>query len=185
MSLIDQIYAEPKSLSVSQMIEEKYQAALPHLDAAQIAVMEDLRIASSPRSQEYIARSRPFLGAHPHWESNKPTTETTHRRVRGIVNELRVKHHIAILSDRRGYWLARSIEDAEAFLDEMERQARASAKSYMITFHAMTKAINGLRPRDTVGLFDFNESIPATSNEPDVQAGHLTGPIAPPPTSKP
>lgn len=177
---IDQIYAEPKhELSVSQMVEQKYQEAKPHLDAAEIAVMEDLRIASSPRSQAYIARSRPFLGAHPRWEIEKPSQETTLRRVRAIINTLRVKHHIAILADRRGYWLARNLEEAETFLDSMEEQARAAAKSYMVTFNAMKRAIGGLRDRE-LNLFDI---LPSSSLYAVDSRGRLMEPIAPPPTA--
>lgn len=166
--------------TVRQMVEEKFQLARPKLDDAELAVMEDLRIATSPITQAYIARSRPFLGAHPHWEENKPTQETTHRRVRAIINGLRVNHHIAILADRRGYWLARDLGEAEIFLDDMEREARASAKSYMVTFHAMSKAIDGLRPRDTTSLFDFGMSFFDLAEEANTP-GRLAGPIAPPP----
>lgn len=172
---VDEIYKQGgRSVSVTLMIEEKFQLARPNLDAAELAVMEDLRIASHPISQAYIARSRPFLGAHPHWEGNRPSQETTLRRVRSIINSLRVKHHIAILADRRGYWLARNLEEAETFLDAMEEQARSAAKSYMVTFHAMSKSIDGLRPRDGVGLFEEEEVG-------EELLGHLTGVIGPPP----
>ena len=113
-------------------------------------------------TQVQIARSEPYLGQHPQFERH-PTSGTSLRRVRQIIHDLKVKHRIVIVSDVKGYWIPETLKEAETYLDSMERQARSSAKSYMVTAAVMTEAIAGLKPRNM--LFDLtgeeNEQLQA------------------------
>jgi hypothetical protein len=92
--------------------------------------------------QDEIAEHARWLGAHPVHEAHRAERhQTTLRRVRGVVHELRTRHGVPVLSQAggrgAGYYLPESTADAEAFLRRKEREARAAARSFMVTYHAL------------------------------------------------
>jgi hypothetical protein len=98
-----------------------------------------------PITQRGIVKSKPWLGCHPKHEAEVVANrfESTTRRVRSIIRALRVAHKLPILADSKGYYLPKDDGEAKAYLERMEREARARAKASVETYHAM---------RDTLGL---------------------------------
>lgn len=90
-------------------------------------------------SQAQIAASQPWIGSHP--EYDKTTYETTLRQVRQVIRDLRVKHGVPIVSDRDGYFIPRTDEEASAYLNAMEREVRARAASSLETYRAMQASL--------------------------------------------
>lgn len=88
-------------------------------------------------------RSQTFLAKHTRVGSSRhehPQVESTLRRVRQVIRELRVDHHIPICSDRNGYWLPTKSIEIERYLSELEREAKARARSSMVTYHSVKTA---------------------------------------------
>jgi hypothetical protein len=94
-------------------------------------------------TQLQIARAAPQLGSHEKHEGYM-SMDSTLRKIRQIVRDLVMKHGLHILSDGKGYWIKQSQEEAEKYMKIFERQAKASAKSYMQRYHVMSKVF-GIR----------------------------------------
>lgn len=96
-----------------------------------------------PITQRDIAKAQPWLGCHPTHEKDIVLNEfeTTTRKVREVIRALRVKRQIPILSDKRGYYLPRSNAEAAAFLDRMEREAKARAASSIETYESLNNTL--------------------------------------------
>lgn len=80
-----------------------------------------------------------FVGSHEKYE-NYPVKESTLRKVRFLIRELRMKHNLFILSDEEGYWLMKERSEAVDYIERMERIAKATTRGYFDTFRAMQKA---------------------------------------------
>lgn len=98
-------------------------------------------ICMGPVRQRDIAY-RVALWKHEVHEEHIQTGETTLRKVRQVIRDLRIKYGAPILSDRRGYWIPTTKEEVELYLTKMEREAQAQAKSWMITYNTMKKNFN-------------------------------------------
>ena len=109
-------------------------------------------------TQRDIARTERWLGCHPAHESDVVADrwETTTRRVRGIVRDLRVRHDLPVIDYRDGYTLPSTMEEAEEFLRRKEREARARAASSIETYHALNRSL-GVRSE----AFDQLSLLPA------------------------
>lgn len=130
----------------SESVEKIIEAALPDLSPEERAVVEIIRGASSggvSATQNDIAKSKPWIGAHPKHEGHLPAThETTLRRVREIVRRLRLDRGLPILSDRDGYRFPGSLEECKKYLARLEREAKARAWSSLETYRGMSKVLN-------------------------------------------
>jgi len=99
----------------------------------------DLIVNSGGRiTQLDIARKAPSLGSHERHEGYL-SMESTLRKVRQIIRDLRIKNGLFILSDRKGYWIMRNDEEKREYLTRLEKQARASAKAYHVTYECMKR----------------------------------------------
>lgn len=103
-------------------------------DAAVLQVI----LSSDSITQKQIAERLPHLGSH----AKDPllTIDSTTRKVRSIVRRLRIKNKIPIIAGRRGYYVPVRDEDMKAYLNSMEREAKARAKSSIETYQAMREA---------------------------------------------
>jgi hypothetical protein len=92
-----------------------------------------------PITQRTIARSASWLGCHPQHEADLRLRdgETTLRKVRQVVRDLRLNHYAPILSHVKGYWLATHVQQIKDEAVRLERTARAAAKALLITFHTL------------------------------------------------
>ena len=99
----------------------------------------DLIVNSGSRiTQLEIARKAPSLGSHERHEGYL-SMESTLRKVRAIIRDLRIKNGLFILSDRRGYWIMKSDSEKREYLQRLEKTAKASAKAYYVTYEAMKR----------------------------------------------
>ena len=99
----------------------------------------DLIVNSNGRiTQLDIARKAPSLGSHERHEGYL-SMESTLRKVRQIIRDLRIKNGLFILSDRKGYWIMKSPEEKIEYLTRLEKQAKASAKAYFVTYECMKR----------------------------------------------
>ena len=90
-------------------------------------------------TQLQIAR-KVWVGCHEKFEGYDKPKESTLRKVRQIIHDLRMKHGLQILSDRKGYYIMKKgdIDDAKRFIDELEMTAKAQAKSYFARYKKMS-----------------------------------------------
>jgi len=99
----------------------------------------DLIVNSDGRiTQLDIARKAPSLGSHERHEGYL-TLDSTLRKVRQIIRDLRIKNGLFILSDRKGYWIMKSDDEKREYLRRLEKTAKASAKAYYVTYEAMKR----------------------------------------------
>lgn len=87
-------------------------------------------------TQRQIAQSEQWLGSHPKFEDFQ-TSETTLRKVRQVIRDLRIKWNAPILSDREGYWMPKSEAEVTEYLARIEQEARAQASAWFETYKAM------------------------------------------------
>ena len=104
-------------------------------------------------TQRDIAKSERWLGCHPRHEADivKNEFETTTRQVRQIINDLRIKYGVPVISDSSGYWLCRSEAEAESYLKRLELEVKATVKSYFTTYKSMRNNLSISLP----GLDDY------------------------------
>ena len=97
-------------------------------------------------SQRDIANSEPWLGCHGKFEgdivSRNKQHESTLRKVRQIVHDLRVDFGIPIISDRHGYWIPTNEDEANAFIERLEAETKASIASKAMTYKALRNSLN-------------------------------------------
>jgi hypothetical protein len=88
-------------------------------------------------TQQEIADSERWLGSHPEFEIEK--RESTLRKIRQIIRDLRIKKGYMILSDAKGYWIMKDRQEAIEYCERIERMAKAQAKAWFETYNAMRK----------------------------------------------
>lgn len=92
-------------------------------------------------TQLQIARLAPNLGSHEEHE-NYSTKESTLRKIRQIVRNLRMVKKIPILSTygkNGGYFIMKSEEEAKHYIEVLEKMAKAQAKAWFETYTEMKK----------------------------------------------
>lgn len=88
-------------------------------------------------TQTEIARSERWLGSQKKFE--RPSEESTLRKVRQIIRDLRLKRCAPILSDRDGYWIPSSQNEIDEYLKNLEITAKAQTKAWFETYQAMQR----------------------------------------------
>ena len=91
-------------------------------------------------TQQEIADSERWLGSHPIHEVDRK--ESTLRKIRQIIRDLRIKKGYMILSDSNGYWLMKNRQEAVEYCERIERMAKSQAKAWFETYNAMRKNFN-------------------------------------------
>lgn len=114
-------------------------------------VLNLLTNATVKMTQIDILESHQWLGSHPVHEAHLDINhqQSTLRRIRGLIRDLRIKHGKIILSDVHGYWIPKPGEDVELvkaqameYLTRIEKMARAQAKAWKDTYLAMKANFN-------------------------------------------
>ena len=126
----------------------------------QTQILNALVLAHGKLTQRDLMDACPGIGAHRR-EVNagvaSPTSmETTLRRVRQIVRDLRVDLRVPILSDPSGYWLPRTEDEVAEYVERVEKQARATARAWFETLRSLDGFLNDDRQR---ALFDVVASF--------------------------
>ncbi len=131
--------------TVPEKVQARVNAALLVCTEEQTRVLEVIVAASASSAgkltQRQIADACPGLGAH-HREleagaASDSSTETTLRRVRQIVHDLRVVRRVPILSDPSGYWLPRTEDEVAEYVNRVGKQARATAEAWLTTVQSL------------------------------------------------
>jgi hypothetical protein len=91
-------------------------------------------------TQQEIADSERWLGSHPIHEVDR--SESTLRKIRQIIRDLRIKGGYMILSDAKGYWIMKDKQDAIEYCERIERMAKSQARAWFETYNAMRKNFN-------------------------------------------
>lgn len=120
----------------------------------QSAVLAVIPKSPSRIHQREIARACPNLGCHERERLHvEDPMESTLRRVRGIIHDLRVQHLVPILSDAKGYFMPADKDEAVKVLGRIEREAKSRMRSSMETYEALASGLDvrseffeGLRP---------------------------------------
>jgi hypothetical protein len=91
-------------------------------------------------TQQEIANSERWLGSHPIHEIDK--RQSTLRKIRQVIRDLRVKKGYMILSDAKGYWIMKDRQEAIDYCERIERMAKSQARAWFETYNAMRKNFN-------------------------------------------
>ena len=91
-------------------------------------------------TQQEIADSERWLGSHPIHEIDR--SESTLRKIRQIIRDLRIKGGYMILSDAKGYWIMKDKQEAVEYCERIERMAKSQARAWFETYNAMRKNFN-------------------------------------------
>ena len=91
-------------------------------------------------TQQEIADSERWLGSHPIYEIYR--SESTLRKIRQVIRDLRIKKGYMILSDAKGYWIMKNRQEAIEYCERIERMAKSQAKAWFETYNAMRKNFN-------------------------------------------
>ena len=101
------------------------------------SVHDFIVIAARPVTQKELAKHL-IMGSH---EVHEGWKENTTRKVRQIVRDLRMKYHIPIIADRRGYFIVKSKEDAQNYIAKLEREVRARTRASFELYEVMKNMI--------------------------------------------
>jgi hypothetical protein len=91
-------------------------------------------------TQQEIANSESWLGSHPIHEVDR--RESTLRKIRQVIRDLRIKRGYMILSDAKGYWIMKDRQEAIEYCERIERMAKSQARAWFETYNAMRKNFN-------------------------------------------
>lgn len=123
-------------------IIDKVRPSLKGDETAVLDVIQGASLAGESITQREIANTKPWLGCHPKHEGHlSRTADTTLRRVRSIIRDLRLAHGVPIISSKAGYRLPGGEDEAKAYLKRMEREAKARAWSSLETYRGMSKIL--------------------------------------------
>lgn len=104
------------------------------------AVYDCIREADGRITQLQLAR-KVYVGCHDKFEGYDNPKQSSLRKIRQIVRDLRLNHKLQILSDGDGYFLKRTQEEAILYMDILEKKAKAASKSHMVTYREMSKIL--------------------------------------------
>lgn len=90
-------------------------------------------------TQKAIAEQLPHIGGHPKYDSR--TEDTTLRKVRQVIRDLRTLRWAPILADVDGYWLPQNEMEGKEYMMKMEREVRARVAASFETYTAMKESL--------------------------------------------
>jgi hypothetical protein len=104
------------------------------------SILNLISSANNRITQQEIANSERWLGSHPIHEIDR--RESTLRKIRQVIRDLRIKKGYMILSDAKGYWIMKDRQEAIEYCERIERMARSQARAWFETYNAMRKNFN-------------------------------------------
>ena len=90
-------------------------------------------------TQRELADAVPDLGRHQ--REKVPTEETTLRKIRQVVRDLRVLRWAPVISDGDGYWIPRNEAEAREYIERMEAEVKARVAASFETYRAMRESL--------------------------------------------
>lgn len=143
-NIIDKI--QSKLLEIHPKLDEEHQRVL-------LAIWNRWQFKQKITQAE-IAKEAIGIGHHEKHEEPTKKKETTLRKVRQIIRDLRIEHQVPILSDKHGYWIPCTLTECSEYLERIEALARAQAAAWFETYRAMESTV-GIRSE----FFDKQESL--------------------------
>ena len=110
------------------------------LNKVELIIFELIENCDKRITQRQIALSEKLLGCHPIYESNinlPNPNESTLRKVRQVIRDLRLNHNAPILSDVKGYFIPQDQNEIDEYLNRIEKMAKAQAISWRETYQHM------------------------------------------------
>lgn len=107
------------------------------LNDDEMLVLIYLMQQTRPVRQWQVAQELPTLGSYERYEDQN--SDTTKRKVRGVIRDLRVIHGIPVMSSPVGYWLPITETEIVEFVEHLEIIAKAQTKAYFQTYRSMKK----------------------------------------------
>lgn len=101
-------------------------------------VYDEIVACNGRITQLQLAR-KIFVGCHERFEGYDNPKQSTLRKIRQLIRDLRMKHGLFILSDEEGYWVMKDKSEAKTYIERMERIAKATTKGYFDTYKAMQR----------------------------------------------
>lgn len=111
-----------------------------HLTDEEQCVLSLISSTNDRITQQEIAASQRWLGSHSIHEIDR--RESTLRKIRQIIRDLRIKKGQMILSDAKGYWIMKERHEAIEYCERIERMAKSQARAWFETYNAMRKNFN-------------------------------------------
>jgi hypothetical protein len=142
--------------TVLERVKARVNAARDTATQEQREVLDVLTTTLGKVTQRDLAKRCPMLGRHWREQATAADDETTLRKVRQVVRDLRVELRVPILSDPKGYWLPRTDDEVVEYVDRVEKQARATARAWFETLKSLDGFVDDGRQR---ALFDVIEAI--------------------------
>lgn len=126
-----------------KLIQEKLQTAYLNMDNDHQKVLYAIwqEWGKQKITQGEIAKCAFDIGHHEKHEEPRKNNETTLRKVRQMIRDLRILYLIPILSDKNGYWIPQRKEECQEYLERIEAVARAQAAAWYETYRAMEKTV--------------------------------------------
>jgi len=90
-------------------------------------------------TQRELAAAVPDLGRHN--KEKLATDETTLRRIRGVIRDLRVLRWAPIISDSDGYYIPQNPDQAKAYIERVEQEVKARVAASFETYRAMKESL--------------------------------------------
>lgn len=90
-------------------------------------------------TQKAIAELLPQIGGHPKYDSR--TEDTTLRKVRQVIRDLRTLRWAPILADVDGYWIPNNEMEAKEYMVKLEKEVRARVVASFETYRAMRESL--------------------------------------------
>lgn len=94
-------------------------------------------------TQRELALHEKWMGAHPEHEAHLPGAaefDTTLRKVRQVIRDLRIAHHAPILADKAGYFIPASEEEVRVYMRRWEGTVRAQIAGWAETYRELRAA---------------------------------------------
>lgn len=115
-------------------------SAIPEDEKAVLRILfERWRDNKGRITQRELAEVLPTLGKHQ--RDKGPSEESTLRRVRQIIRDLRINRWAPILSDDSGYWLPVHEAEAKEYITRVEQEVKARAAAGFETYKAMKESL--------------------------------------------
>lgn len=159
VSIKDQIQSQLNKLVDLDLYPEE-RAVLQAIYAATFGTDPQAKI-----TQRQIADSEQWLGCHPKYDPMIPEKdrETTLRKVRQVIRDLRINRAAPILSDSKGYWIPTNQNEITEYLKRIEQEAKSQAAAWFQTYKVMSQSF-----QITSEYFEGQKSLFPTE-EPEVK----------------
>ena len=129
--------------TLHNLIKQRWASIPPDEKRVLIVIMHAFDDRERVTQQQIAEHHMVKVGKHEEHEAHlNPKRESTLRKVRQLIRNLRVNHGIPIISSRKGYTLPENQTELQEFVEELERRAKAQAAAWHETYRAIKNNLN-------------------------------------------